>query len=143
MERRGCLRFDHPRKLSVELNQEKIFCGKLRCRIRDVPPRRVGKFRSFDQSDQRGGFGPQFLHGWRENWQTKIGPERKGRHLNGSGSNPSVVTDGKNLYALFKSGNLACLNFDGKIIWKKICPAMERIPCTGISELLRFSPANT
>ena len=54
-----------------------------------------------------------------KNWQTKIGPERKGRHLNGSGSNPSVVTDGKNLYALFKSGNLACLNFDGKIIWKK------------------------
>jgi len=53
-----------------------------------------------------------------KNWQTKIGPERKGRHLNGSGSNPSVVTDGKNLYALFKSGNLACLNFDGKIIWK-------------------------
>ncbi len=54
-----------------------------------------------------------------KNWQTKIGPERKGRHLNGSGSNPSVVTDGKNLYALFKSGNLACLDFDGKIIWKK------------------------
>ena len=53
-----------------------------------------------------------------KNWQTKIGPQRKGRHLNGSGSNPSVVTDGKNLYALFKSGNLACLNFDGKIIWK-------------------------
>ncbi|MEC8043133.1 MAG: PQQ-binding-like beta-propeller repeat protein [Verrucomicrobiota bacterium] len=54
-----------------------------------------------------------------KNWQTKIGPERKGRHLNGSGSNPSVVTDGKNLFALFKSGNLACLDLDGKIIWKK------------------------
>ena len=52
-------------------------------------------------------------------WQTTIGPERKGRHLNGSGSNPSVVTDGANLYALFKSGNLVCLDFDGKIIWKK------------------------
>ena len=60
-----------------------------------------------------------FSMGGEKNWQTKIGPERKGRHLNGSGSNPSVVTDGKNLYALFKSGNLACLNFDGKIIWKK------------------------
>ena len=60
-----------------------------------------------------------FSMGGQKNWQTKIGPERKGRHLNGSGSNPSVVTDGKNLYALFKSGNLACLNFDGKIIWKK------------------------
>ena len=60
-----------------------------------------------------------FSMGGEKNWQTKIGPERKGRHLNGSGSNPSVVTDGKYLYALFKSGNLACLNFDGKIIWKK------------------------
>ena len=59
-----------------------------------------------------------FSMGGEKNWQTKIGPERKGRHLNGSGSNPSVVTDGGNLYALFKSGNLACLNFDGKIIWK-------------------------
>ena len=59
-----------------------------------------------------------FSMGGEKNWQTKIGSERKGRHLNGSGSNPSVVTDGKNLYALFKSGNLACLNFDGKIIWK-------------------------
>lgn len=54
-----------------------------------------------------------------ENWQTKIGPQRKGRHLNGSGSNPSLITDGKNLYALFKSGNLACLNLSGKILWQK------------------------
>ena len=60
-----------------------------------------------------------FSMGGEKNWQTKIGTEIKGRHLNGSGSNPSVVTDGKNLYALFKSGNLACLDFDGKIIWKK------------------------
>ena len=52
-------------------------------------------------------------------WETEIGPERKGRHLNGSGSNPSVVTDGKNLFALFKSGNLACLDFKGKILWQK------------------------
>ena len=54
-----------------------------------------------------------------QNWQSKIGPERKGRHLNGSGSNPSLITDGQNLYALFKSGNLACLNFNGKILWQK------------------------
>ena len=52
-------------------------------------------------------------------WQTPIGPERKGKHRNGSGSNPSVVTNGKSLYALFKSGNLVCLNFSGKIIWQK------------------------
>ena len=52
-------------------------------------------------------------------WQTTVGPERKGRHLNGSGSNPSVVTDGESLYALFKSGNLACLDFSGTILWQK------------------------
>jgi outer membrane protein assembly factor BamB len=39
--------------------------------------------------------------------------------LNGSGSNPSLITDGENLYALFKSGNLACLNMSGKILWQK------------------------
>ena len=54
-----------------------------------------------------------------KNWQTKIGPQRKGKHLNGSGSNPSLITDGQNLYALFKSGNLACLNWDGEILWQK------------------------
>ena len=54
-----------------------------------------------------------------KNWQTKIGPQRKGKHLNGSGSNPSLITDGRNLYALFKSGNLACLNRGGEILWQK------------------------
>ena len=54
-----------------------------------------------------------------KNWQTKIGPQRKGKHLNGSGSNPSLITDGQNLYALFKSGNLACLNMSGEILWQK------------------------
>ena len=52
-------------------------------------------------------------------WQTEIGPERKGKHRNGSGSNPSVVTDGKHAYALFKSGNFAALDLDGKTLWKK------------------------
>ena len=54
-----------------------------------------------------------------KNWQTKMGPQRKGKHLNGSGSNPSLITDGRNLYALFKSGNLACLNKGGEILWQK------------------------
>ena len=54
-----------------------------------------------------------------KNWQTKMGPQRKGKHLNSSGSNPSLITDGRNLYALFKSGNLACLNRGGEILWQK------------------------
>ena len=58
--------------------------------------------------------------GWNgeKRWQTQVGTESKGKHLNGSGSNPSVVVDGTHVFALFKSGNLACLNFSGTIIWK-------------------------
>lgn len=52
-------------------------------------------------------------------WKTQVGSERKGKHRNGSGSNPSVATDGKLLFALFKSGNLASLDFTGKVDWKK------------------------
>jgi len=51
-------------------------------------------------------------------WQTTIGPERPGRHRNGSGSNPSPVTDGKFIFTYFKSGNLACLDFEGRLLWK-------------------------
>ena len=51
-------------------------------------------------------------------WQTKVGEERKGKHRNGSGSNPSVTTDGKGLFAVFKSGNLAGLDLAGAIKWK-------------------------
>lgn len=51
-------------------------------------------------------------------WQTKLGPERSGKHRNGSGSNASPVTDGKIVWAYFKSGNLAALDFSGKILWQ-------------------------
>ena len=51
-------------------------------------------------------------------WQTSVGKERKGKHRNGSGSNPSVATDGDGLFALFKSGNFAGLDFNGKVRWK-------------------------
>ena len=51
-------------------------------------------------------------------WQTTLGKERKGKHRNGSGSNPSVVTDGESIFSLFKSGNFAGLDFTGKVLWK-------------------------
>ncbi|MEO7411736.1 MAG: PQQ-binding-like beta-propeller repeat protein [Opitutaceae bacterium] len=52
-------------------------------------------------------------------WQTVIGRgESAGRHRNGSGSNPSPVTDGKLLFVSFKSGQFAALNFDGTIRWE-------------------------
>ncbi|MBI4658351.1 MAG: PQQ-binding-like beta-propeller repeat protein [Verrucomicrobia bacterium] len=51
-------------------------------------------------------------------WQTALGAEDPGKHRNGSGSNPSPVTDGQNIYVYFKSGNLAALDFEGKVRWK-------------------------
>ncbi len=50
--------------------------------------------------------------------QTVFGPERQGKNRNGSGSNPSPVTDGRNLYVYFKSGTLAGLSLEGKTLWK-------------------------
>jgi outer membrane protein assembly factor BamB len=51
-------------------------------------------------------------------WQTTLGPEQVGRHRNGSGSNPSPVTDGKSVFVYFKSGMLAALGLDGAVQWQ-------------------------
>lgn len=51
-------------------------------------------------------------------WQTCFGPERAGKHRAGSGSNPSVATDGHEVFVYFKSGTLAALDMDGKVLWK-------------------------
>ena len=51
-------------------------------------------------------------------WQTALGPQRKGRHRNGSGCNPSPATDGRQIFVYFKSGTLAALDWTGKILWK-------------------------
>ncbi len=51
-------------------------------------------------------------------WKTAIGRERPGKHRNGSGSNPSPITDGRRVFAYFKSGDLAGLDLDGKLLWK-------------------------
>jgi outer membrane protein assembly factor BamB len=51
-------------------------------------------------------------------WTTEIGVGTPGKHRNGSGSNPSIVTDGERVFAYFKSGNLAGLDFDGNVLWQ-------------------------
>jgi outer membrane protein assembly factor BamB len=51
-------------------------------------------------------------------WTTNIGAGVPGKHRNGSGSNPSIVTDGERIFAYFKSGNLASLDFNGKVLWQ-------------------------
>lgn len=50
-------------------------------------------------------------------WQTSLGIDRKNKHRKGSGSNPSPVTDGNFVAAYFRSGDLACVNLAGKVIW--------------------------
>jgi len=54
----------------------------------------------------------------KELWRKKLGEERPGKHRNGSGSNPSPVTDGKHVIGYFKSGTLACFDLEGKQQWK-------------------------
>ena len=51
-------------------------------------------------------------------WLTTFGEEQKGKHRNGSGSNPSPATDGRSVFVYFKSGTLAALEFDGTVRWQ-------------------------
>jgi outer membrane protein assembly factor BamB len=51
-------------------------------------------------------------------WQKTLGPERPGKHANGSGSNSSPITDGKNLYVYFKSGTVASFTLEGELNWQ-------------------------
>jgi outer membrane protein assembly factor BamB len=54
----------------------------------------------------------------KELWRKTLGPERAGKHRNGSGSNPSPATDGERIVVYFKSGSLACLDLNGELLWK-------------------------
>ncbi len=53
-----------------------------------------------------------------ELWRQQLGSQREGKHRNGTGSNPSPVTDGKHVVVYFKSGTVACLNFAGEVQWQ-------------------------
>jgi outer membrane protein assembly factor BamB len=54
-----------------------------------------------------------------ERWRRQLGPERPGKHKKATGANPSPVTDGRQVWVYFKSGELACLNLaDGEVVWK-------------------------
>jgi len=51
-------------------------------------------------------------------WQVNLGKQSPGRHVRGSGSSPSAITDGERLFVYFKSTTVAALDFNGKILWK-------------------------
>ena len=53
-----------------------------------------------------------------EKWRAVFDQESRGKHRNGSGSNASPVTDGKAVFAYFKSGTLAAVETGGKERWK-------------------------
>ena len=50
-------------------------------------------------------------------WEKPFGKERPGKNAKASGSNSSPVTDGKNVYVYFKSGDLACVTQSGETVW--------------------------
>jgi outer membrane protein assembly factor BamB len=52
-------------------------------------------------------------------WRVELGVQRPGKNKKGTGSNPSPTTDGKHVWAYFKSGDLACVSFAGRIVWHK------------------------
>ena len=51
-------------------------------------------------------------------WQTALGTDRGNKHKKGSGSNPSPVIDGDRIFAYFRSGDLACVDSEGKLQWQ-------------------------
>ena len=55
----------------------------------------------------------------KDRWEATIGKTRNVRHKKGSSCNPSPATDGKYVFVYFKSGDFACLDYQGKIVWQK------------------------
>lgn len=52
-------------------------------------------------------------------WLVKLGAESPARHRTlGSSCNASPVTDGKSIFARFRSGRVAALDLDGKVRWQ-------------------------
>lgn len=51
-------------------------------------------------------------------WRRLLGPEMPGKHPHGSGSNPSPATDGRHVVVFYKSGTLACFDFEGQELWR-------------------------
>ncbi|MGI6323071.1 MAG: PQQ-binding-like beta-propeller repeat protein [Bacteroidales bacterium] len=51
-------------------------------------------------------------------WQVKLGKQIPGRNVRGSGSCPSVATDGERLFVFFKSSTVAALDYNGKVLWR-------------------------
>ena len=51
-------------------------------------------------------------------WKTPLGHDVGNKHKKGSGSNPSAAVRDGLVYAYFRSGDLACVDRDGEIVWQ-------------------------
>jgi outer membrane protein assembly factor BamB len=52
-------------------------------------------------------------------WRADFGAIVQSRNRKAGGANPSPATDGTHVFAYYKSGDLACVEFDGNTVWKK------------------------
>jgi outer membrane protein assembly factor BamB len=55
----------------------------------------------------------------KELWKRVLGTVEKRGNEEGDQASPSPSTDGKHVWALMSTGDLACFDFEGKEIWKK------------------------
>ena len=51
-------------------------------------------------------------------WLTHFGKTAGNRNRKAGGANPSPVTDGEHVYAYYRNGDLACVDFEGKAVWQ-------------------------
>lgn len=67
------------------------------------------------------------------NWQTVVDEEvpKERTHELGSWASNSPITDGENIYAFFGSRGLYCLDFQGKIKWKRKFGQMDIVASFG------------
>lgn len=52
-------------------------------------------------------------------WSLDAGADRGGKHRKGSGANPSAVTDGKQVFGYFRSGQVVAADVEGNQVWSK------------------------
>lgn len=51
-------------------------------------------------------------------WETVFGPAADNANRKAGAQNPSPTTDGNLVFGYFKSGDLACVDFEGNIVWQ-------------------------
>lgn len=75
----------------------------------------------------------------KKRWETKIGSGKKRfRYDEANQASPSPATDGQHVFVFFGTGDFACCDFNGKIIWK--FNAQERYGKFNIQHGMHITP---